>query len=334
MEPKVPNKKLEPSVYSGNPGTTEAKNGDFSPRFIRTMKIDVAEAIKKQNETSVSIAIAQEKQVAKSRADDLASRRMQGEDATPAPKKIGRVVIVLAILLIVFLSLLVYMFILPKISAIRIPGIQLPSFEKSTSTNTLPITKATETLAPSIIPAQSEKRFNIGEGTLAQIVAINIEKRAKGISAGSIKNLYFTDNKDGVAVPLTTNRLFAFVGIQIPDILARSLEKQFMTGFFGEKNGVATPFLILKVSDKNTGIAGMLEWESSILGFFDTIFGTNIGSGANMKFVDIVVLGKDARSFDTSSGTKIMYSFANQNTIVIAGSQSALEALIPLATKN
>lgn len=333
MEQAVPNKKLEPGIYQGSPDTVQAKNvNSSSPRLIRTMKIDAAEAIKKQNETSVSIAIAEEKKQAKARADALAARQTQSESTTPAPKRIGRAVIVLVIMLIVLLSALAYIFILPKLGTIRIPSVPLPSFEKPQNTNVAaPEIPAIEPLAPSIIPAQSEKRLNIGNNTLSQIVAAITAERGNGNPARSVKNLYFTDNQGDVSVPLTTDRLFAFGNIQTPNILTRSLEKQFMAGFFGEANGGATPFLVLKVSNHDTGLAGMLEWESSLSEVFDTIFGTSIESGATVKFHDIIVAGKDARLFDTPSGAKIAYAFANQNTIVITGSNYALEALLSLA---
>jgi hypothetical protein len=332
MEPTIPNKKLEPGVYQGTPDASQTKTADSSPRIIRTMKSDVAEAIKKQNETSVSIAIAEEKKQAKARADALAVRQTQSESTPPAPKRIGRVVIVLIIVLIVLLSALAYIFILPKLGAIRMPSIQLSSSEKPSNANVAPVTHVVEPLAPSIIPAQSEKRINIGNNTLSQVVATIVAERANGNPAGSIKNLYFTENQGDVSVPLTTDRLFDFGNIQTPNILTRSLEKQFMAGFFGEENGGATPFLILKVSDYSAGFAGMLEWELILPGVFDTVFETNIGGDITARFHDITVTGKDARLFDTPSGAKIAYAFADKNTIVITGSRAALEALLPLAT--
>lgn len=332
MEPTVSNKKLEPGVYQGSPDASQTKTADSSPRLIRTMKNDAAEAIKKQNETSVSIAIAEEKKQAQARADALAARQSQSESTPPAPKRIGRAVIVLVFVLIVSLFVLAYIFILPRLGAIRTPSIPLSSFEKPTNINIAPRTTAVEPLAAAIIPAQSEKRISIEKNTLSQVVATITEERGKGSPSGSVKNLYFTDNQGDVSVPLTTGHLFDFGNIKAPDILTRSLDKQFMAGFFGEGNGGATPFLILKVSDHSAGLAGMLEWELILPRVFDTIFETNIAGDATMRFGDIIVAGKDARLFDSSSGAKIAYAFADKNTIVIAGSQSALEALLPLAT--
>ncbi len=332
MEPTIPQPKLEPGVYQGNPEAVREKTeGSFPLRPIRTMKNDMAEAIKQQNETSVSIAIAEEKKKAEARAAAQAASQTQTEDTTPAPKRIGRIVVVIIVLLLVALLGVAYVFLLPKLSSIQLPKIPLPSFEKPSNTSVAPSAPAAEPLAQSIIPAQSEKRFNISAETLSQTTSAITLERGKGNPSRSIKNLYFTETEGDISAEISSSRLFSFANAQAPDILTRSLEKQFMTGFFGEENGGVTPFLILKVSDHDMGLAGMLEWEPQISKFFDTIFGTNAEALPGTKFKDIIVLEKNARLFETASGAKIVYSFANQNTIVIAGSRSALEALMALA---
>ena len=156
-----------------------------------------------------------------------------------------------------------------------------------------------------------------------------------GLASGSIKNLYLTEG-ESAPVSISANRLFIFTEIALPEILFRSLEKEFMMGVFGEWNWGATPFLILKVSSYETGLAGMLEWESSLLLSYNTVFGINIANNAtlNTKFSDIVVGGKDARLIEKPFGQTVAYSFAKPNTIVIAGSATALEAILPIASKN
>ena len=64
MDPLVPNKKFEPGIYQGVPGAPKQVSIPKPPRLIRTMKLDMEEAIKEQHETSVSIAIAEEKKQA------------------------------------------------------------------------------------------------------------------------------------------------------------------------------------------------------------------------------------------------------------------------------
>lgn len=336
MEPLVPHKKLESGIFQGTPELLLSKKV-APPRLIRTMKGDALDAIKNQNETTVSIAIAEEKKNAVARAGAYATGAMD-ENTSPAPKPIGRIVIIIVVLLIITLLGFAYVFLLPKLGAIKLPDISIPSFSSFSKNVSVPVATTTEkttTLASSLIPAGYEKHFNITNQTQKQIgVEINAEIK-QGLPSGSIKNLYFTEGKTEAAT-VSASGLFMFADISAPEILTRSLEKEFMAGLFGEESWGVTPFLILKVSSYETGLAGMLEWETMLPSSIDTLFGTKIASGpsSKTKFRDIVVFGKDARSIDTALGGTIAYAFATPNTIVIAGSTVALETLLPLAGKN
>lgn len=334
MEPIVPHKKLEPGVFQGRPDIPELEKV-VPPRLIRTMKSDVADAIKNQNETTVSIAIAEGKKQAVARAESGATKT-QTEPSAPAPKPHGRIIIVIVALLVITALGLAYVFILPKFGAIKLPSITIPSFgtSKDTATATTTEVAVAPTLAPSLIQAQSEKRFNITTQTREQIVAEVAMEINHEIASGSIKNIYFEESAATEPVAVSVNHFLNFMKFSAPGFLARSLEKSFMTGFWGEENLSSTPFIILKVSDYDTGLAGMLEWEDTFSRSFYTLFGMD--SGVNIpktKFRDIIVLGRDARLLDIPSGT-ITYAFANQNTVIITGSRTALEALLAVAGKN
>lgn len=336
MEPTAPNIKINSSTPEGaGTGTNSKKTSSQYP--IRTMKSDMDEAIKKQHETAVSIALAEEKKKEKARVEALKAKQAQTEDITPAPKRRGRVVIVFAFILLISLVVLAYLFVLPKLGAIKIPTVSLPVFEKAAEIITPPVISIVEPLAPSMIPAQSEKRFDISSETTTQVVAKIATEKGKGTYAGSIKNLYFTGT--GIATSTTeisANRFLSFMNAQAPSILSRTLEEQFMVGFFGEANGGATPFIILNVSDHNTGLAGMLEWESSLPEFFNTLFTIKVTATkpSIRKFTSVLVNEKDARMLEINSVIKIIYVFANQNSIIISGSQSAAEELLLLVGKK
>ncbi len=336
MESIVPHKKLEPGVFQGRPDIPELDKV-VPPRLIRTMKSDVADAVKNQNETTVSIAIAEEKKRAVERAES-STIKMQSPPTAPAPKPFGRVIIIIIAILVIAGLGLAYVFILPRFDTIRLPSITIPSFGTLNGGATATTTDVTTvpTLAPSLIPAQYEKSFNIANQTREQIFAEIMSEMKQGLSAGHVKNLYFKESVETETTTISSNRLFVFADIGAPEILARSLEKPFMVGFWGEENWGATPFMILKVSGYDTGFAGMLEWEKNLPLAFDTMFGTNVDGGATSKnkFQDIIVLERDSRMIDTPLRGSIAYAFANDNTIVIAGSVTSLEALIVVAGKN
>lgn len=335
MEQVAPPKKLDSDNQQLAPNPLE-QGKSASIRIIRTMKNDAEEVIRSQNETSVSIAIAEEKKRAQEQARVTLSKQSQGETPPPA-KRIGRFFIVLILLFGVTVLGLAYVFILPTLKNITLPTVSIPSFGKPTEiAPPAPATPKIEPLATSILPAQSEKRFNIIKETPEKVLEEISKERKQGNSAGSIKNLYFAEESGSDLSVISANRFFGFLDIQAPDGFTRSLEKLFMVGFFGEANGGTAPFFIFNVSDHDSSLAGILEWEKTLPRFFDTVFGTNIVNGVTTttKFSDIVVLGKDARILNTAFGGTLVYTFVNKNTLIITSSLTSLEALVQLATKN
>lgn len=332
MEPTVPTtkQKLEPGVFQGAPEQQKPKFTPVSsPRPIRTMKNDAEEIALVQKETAISIALAEEKKHERERADTLALQKEQPAITVVAPKKRARIFVIIGLFLIIAILVLAYIFVLPRIKNIDLPTIKLPSFTSNSGTPVEPATPGVSPLALSLIPSQSEKRFAINTDTLEQVAsAISSEQNQAGIS-GSIKNLYFT--KD-TTVNISSSELLQFIKVQPPNIIERSLGAPFMVGLFTDDAGRATPFYVFKISAYDNGIAGMLEWEPVLMDLFGALF-TNATSGTatNAKFYDITILGKDSRTIDNQS-MSIAYTFADPNTIIIAGSRTALENLLRLAT--
>lgn len=327
MEQTAPLKKLDSNTQQGMP---------VPPRIVRTMKNDAEEAIRNQNETSVSIAIAEEKKRAQEQARVAMLKQSHGETPPPA-KRIGRFFIVLMLLFGATVLGLAYVFILPTLKNTTFPTVSIPTFGKPTEVAPpVPATPKIEPLAASLIPSQSEKRFNITKETPEKVLEEISKEQKQGNSAGSIKNLYIAEESGSVLSVISANRFFGFLDIQAPDGFTHSLEKLFMVGFFGEANGGTAPFFVFKVSDRDTSLAGMLEWEKTLPHFFDTVFGTNIENGVTTttKFRDIVVLKRDARVLNTTFGGTLVYTYVNKNTLIITSSLTSLEALVPLATKN
>jgi len=333
MDNDNPKQKLEPGVFEGNPDTASKEGMEkIARRQISTMKLDAMEAINKQNETVVSIMAAEGRKTARLREEADLVKKAELEK-NHAPKRRGRLMVIFIFLLLVSLLGVAYV-LLQKINLPELPSVSFPSLVKNNVAETNTIKTESLPLAPSIIPSQSEKRFNISKENAPDIIEVINSEKGLAIPAGSIKNLYFAESYKSGLMEISANRFFIFIGARAPETMSSILERPFMAGFYGEANGGATPFLILKVSDHNTGVAGMLEWEATLPRFFDTLFGTNIESESGANFKDIVVSGKDARSIETNLTGNITYSFVNDFTILITGSHPALEALLPLAGKN
>lgn len=334
MEQTAANKKLEPGIYRGTPESPNQKKTP-SQRVVRTMQNDAEEAIKTQNETAVSIALSEEKKRVEQQAKLLIAKQIQNETVGSEPKRVGRVFIILIFILIIIAATFAFIFVLPKIKNFTLPTTAPAVDEPAKTITTIQENPKAEPLAPSIIPAQSEKRFNIANEAPEKIFSEISNERKHGISASALKNFYIYEDGGTGANAVSVNRFISFANIPVPEILVHSLEKQFMIGFFGESNGGTAPFIILKVSDYEIGLAGILEWEKDLPRFFDTVFGTNIMNGVTtIKFNDVVVGGNDARHLSVVFGNTVAYAFVNKNILVIASSLTSLKELLPLAGKN
>ncbi len=337
-----------PGVYLGSPDAPKTVV-ELSP--IRTMKNDIAEAVKNQKESLVSIAVAEDKKKSVERAVEAAAPIPESQPVPTAPRPIGRIIIVIVLILIIVGAGLAYKFVLPKLPKINIPEISIPSFG-SPSEKPLAITTTDSRVdfAPSLIKATTEKRFDTNKETPERIFTAVASLRVAEGSKGDIKNIYFyeevsgtdasrsTDLRDTIpqdrkTVSISANKLIILSGVSTSEILSRSLENTFMAGLFNEEAGsTPTPFIILKVSGYDTGFAGMLEWERNLPRFFDTVFGTNTEAGltGKTKMRDVVLSGRDARVLEITPTISIAYAFANPSTIVIASSRNALEKLLSL----
>lgn len=327
MEQMTPHKKLEPGIYQGTPNIPDSKKVASRP-LMRTMKSDMDLAVKTQNETLVSIAIAEEKKQAKLRAESDSKTKQKADVSASAPRPHSRITVVIFVLLFINILVVLYIFLVPRLANINFPDISFPSFstDREPSTDNAPVVIS---LAPSLIPAQFEKRIDISTfDTVMLATELQAEKNL-GLEDGVIKNIYLTETQGAQASPISAKRLMALASISLPNILSRSLENNFMLGLRGEEGNTALPFLILKVSSRESSIAGMLEWEKNLPSFFNTLFEKNYLRDENppLKFMDTVLAGRDARILN-GVNTTVAYAFANPNTIIIATSKSVLEAIL------
>ena len=348
MEPTNPtNPTLKPGVYQGTPAANPETKEAPVVRVIHTMKNDMADAITKQNETAASIALAETKKQERQKAEALAAKQAELDRLATIqkiPKQRSRTFIIFALVLVLIaLSFATFKFLAPSPAIVSIPivgNINLGKTSPDKSTFIVPQTP-TITFSPSLIQPQSEKRFIIGKVTPDAISGALTIERVAGVAASTVKNLYFGEEStapDGTINQLSVpaNRLLSFLGTQTPDSVLRSIEPRFMFGLLGEEGSIATPFIVLKISDYEASRAGMLLWEPNLTNDFDKIFGTKIISIASspIKFRDIIVAAHDARILNAVSDKTLVYSFIDNRTIVIAGSRTALENIIILLEKK
>ena len=328
MEPKNLSQEISDIQKTSTPTTST----------IRTMKGDVALAIQRQQETLVSIALAEEKKKQAQKEAALRAAQEKMAEESLAPKSRGRMFLVLVFIMIIALGVLGYYVALPRLASFKFSSIS----ENPVPTPATPLipevaAPARIVLTPALIPTQAETTFSLKQESPAHIFdAIKSERFASDIT-WEVKNFIITDETSTLGVtkttPISFNRLTLLAGTTMPEILTRSLQNTMMIGLLNEKSSsVPTPFIIVKVSNYSTALAGMLQWEGKLPSLFDAVFGTNISAGLNPKTKtrDVVILGHDSRVLEITPNVGAAYTFANESTLVIAGSRTALEKIIPL----
>ncbi len=277
------------------PKKTEPEN---KTRIIRTYQTDVAESVR-TNKTSLARMVIAEHE----RGRELA------EIESPRSKRN-----------ILFISLSLVFLLVGTITAVIF-------FNKSRQPQTTIDTER----APSIIFAENERPLSV-TGISTETLAAMIGKEVSGANnkLDTIENIAFSENESGIALPLTTQRLFFFLDNRMPPSLIRSLDKKFMFGihtFNGNR-----PFLIFRTEFYENTFAGMLGWEQYMARDLFPVFAikkdpTNLIF--NKPFEDRVIKNMDARVLRDGNGDIILfYAFKDKKTLIITNSEHTLEEVI------
>ena len=129
-----------------------------------------------------------------------------------------------------------------------------------------------------------------------------------------------------IQIPLTSSELFQTLISQAPSSLVRAFDPLFMFGALGESR-----FLIIKLSSFENAFAGMLLWEKNLAQDIGPLFSTapllrNLPP--EPKFSDLTDRNKDIRVLKLEGQEIILYSFFDNEMLVITDSLETLRTLI------
>lgn len=352
--PKISSNKISFSseLYAGaeNPPLSDAPEIPKA-NFVRTMKNDLLVASKKHEAVphlvmppipppvGVRMATRKEEEGAEKHNQESSEKKLL--DTPSAPRRIGRALFVVVLVLILLGGAFLLNFLWPRIIAFEFPDIRMPSFSSQMPDNKIAEEKhLVAPVAESIIPTTLQKQIIITNNNFAVAFSDISSERKKELLENSLKGLSLVEEislgqTEKKLESISANRFIMHSDVLVPEILVRSLETPFMIGFMGTANAPA-PFLILKVSQQDTGLIGMYEWEQNIPKFFDTLFGTSLAVRlqADVKFRDIVILGHDSRILEIYPDVGIAYVFANPRTIVVTTNKEVLQKLLQKITSN
>lgn len=255
---------------------------------LRTLKTDMARAVKEEGISVAKVALAQQ-----------AKTRSQGATAKPAtrPKShLGSLVLILVLVLAGAGGFVWWQSYAPN------QGSALPP---STAPTALIFAEESQELILPTTPSSADLREAI--------------RGASSAGSWQVKQLYPATT--GVA--LKWNQARARLGLTLPDTLARSLEEGYMFGLIKQGNS-ASPFLLLKTKFYNNAAAGLREWEKTMPQSLFPLFHPQNPSIASPVFSDRLIRNKDGRRLVASDGqTVIFYAFLDNETILLTTNEGS-----------
>jgi len=181
-----------------------------------------------------------------------------------------------------------------------LPTYAVPSFFTTSAVVGIPLTGDRTAFATAFTP---HTQGVVGEGT----------------------QVYPTLQEGEVLRPATSKEFFATLKMGLSRAFINSLDDAFMMGVVTAKK--PEPFLIIRSYNFDELFAGLLAWEGTMQKDLAPIFGTPRGETAT--FTDAVASNKSTRILKDGAGNEILvYSFINQNTVIITTNGEALATLV------
>ncbi len=148
--------------------------------------------------------------------------------------------------------------------------------------------------------------------------------QAQGAS-GDGMHIYPTLQEGEVVRPATSKEFFTTLKMGIPRAFLNSLDDAFMTGVIITTK--PEPFLIIRSYNFDELFAGLLAWEDTMQKDLTPLFGEPQEKG--VLFTDAVASNKSTRILKDALGNEVLvYSFINQNTVIITTNGESLAALV------
>lgn len=271
---------------------------------IRTFQGDVAEALEKQHESLVSIQrvehLKKESSAPNNTSDAVSKKRIE------------------------FTYLLVGAFLLFVLSAV---GIWYAYNEFIRKTNTPP----TVLPANRFIYSESELALNINNVSRESFVE-TLSNALEGAEEGEVRHIILKKGISEETELLPISDFLSILKSAAPGNLVRAFDPLFMLGAYGKST-----FLIIKLTSFENAFGGMLSWEKDINRDLGPLLATaeiakNIEPGT--VFVDIIDRNKDARALSFYDETVLIYSFLDNNTLIITDSLETLRTIVDRITKE
>jgi len=281
-------------------------NPEPALKQIRTFQGDVANALQNQQESLVSIQ----------QAEHLKKDSVSSTNNTLSPDSKRRI----EFFFLILGSLL--LFILGTVGA----WYAYNEFVKKT---TVPITIAP---ANKFISTNAEINLDLTNASRGTLISA-LSDATENVPPGEIKHVVLRKkDADNATFLLPTNEFLNILESHAPGFLVRAFDPLFMFGSLGNST-----FLIIRLVSFENAFAGMLEWEIDMAADIGPLFATaqflrDVPPEA--VFTDVADKNKDVRRLALGDQTILLYSFFDNNMLIITDNIETLRTLIDRLTRE
>lgn len=284
--------------------TKDTESEDVPLKQIRTFQGDVADALEKQHESLVSIQ----------RVEHLKKDTVQSDSKTAEVSKKR----------IEFTYFLLGSFLLFMLSA---TGVWYAYNEFVRKTMTPPIAAP----ANRFIYSEAELVLNISEISREDFIK-TLSSALGEVAEGEVRHVVLKKSVLEGTELLPTSEFLGILKSRAPGQLVRAFDELFMLGAYGKST-----FLIIRLTSFENAFAGMLAWEKDLNRDIGPLLATaeiarNIEPGT--VFTDIIDQNKDARMLSLYDQPTLIYSFLDNNTLIITDNLETLRVVVDRLTKE
>lgn len=299
---------VEGDAVSKNSAESEGAFPSMKP--LHTFTTDVTESIQKEKTTVADIAEEEQKR-----------RRIIGEPTENTGLKTA-LLITASILFFALGSISIYYFIIYK-KAPTVVIQQVPQYD--------------------FIAVDNRAHIQIGASREATLQILKAQLGQQGPLNGLQKIVIDSVDLNTKSYEIDTKELFRHIGFNAPNLLINSLDATFIFGTVNVPEGY--PVFIFKVKEYRDAVAGMFNWEQTLIKDTQDIFlkpedfvvapyYASNRSGQRYQFEDAYVQNQAIRLVRTSKGTLFYYFFFDKDYLVFANKESALKELVSRITKS
>lgn len=266
-------------------------------KSLRTYQGDVQEAIEKNNYSSTTILVSEQKRKLENPIDPVTVEKYKIRN-----KNFIFFSVILIVLGIVSISGLYYL----------------------KSKEAVEIEQKTKTL----IAFTEETNLSLGSVNQQELFSKFSESKTNwSTPVNSV--LYVNPTVNGNEI--STEDILSLIAPDMPPSLVRSFGEKYMLGIYSFDTN--EPFIILTVKDFSLAYPGMLKWEKDMLSNLGNMFSIptieNASTTNVFTFKDEVIKNRDLRVVkDATGNTLVLYSFIDRKTLIIAKDEDILSAIV------